>query len=56
MGKVPAFHSVNEGKKPAKAQVHHTNDTQCAPGRDIPKNERRSGTGGYRLCEHCAKL
>ena len=56
MGKVAPFHSVREKNKPASERVHHTNDTQCAPGRDIPKHERVDGTGGYRICEHCAKL
>jgi hypothetical protein len=56
MANVPAFYSVNEAQKPAANRVHHTNDTTCAPGRDIPKHERKQGTGGYRLCEHCAKL
>jgi hypothetical protein len=54
MAKVSPFYSVNEGNKPAGQQVHHNDDT-CPPGRDIPQNERRVGTGGYRLCEDCAK-
>jgi hypothetical protein len=52
MAKVPAFYSVNEVSKPADKRVHH-NDNTCAPGRDIPLNERRTGTGGYRLCDIC---
>jgi hypothetical protein len=52
MAKVPAFHSINESAKPAAHRVYH-NETQCAPGRDIPVSERRPGTGGYRLCEKC---
>lgn len=54
MAKVPAFYSVNEVKKPAQNRVYH-NDDACPPGRDIPANERRPGTGGYRLCEGCQK-
>lgn len=54
MPKVPAFHSVNEAKKPAANRVHH-NNSACAPGRDIPKHERRDGTGGYRLCDVCTE-
>ncbi len=49
---VASFYSINEAKKPAAKQVHHNNN-KCAPGRDIPAHERRSGTGGYRLCEKC---
>jgi hypothetical protein len=54
MTKVAEFYSINEGKKPAADRVHH-NNSACAPGRDIPQNERQSGTGGYRLCDDCAK-
>jgi hypothetical protein len=52
MATEPDFYSANEGKKPAVARRYH-NNTDCAPGRDIPKNERRSGTNNYKLCEHC---
>ncbi|MGA2920078.1 MAG: hypothetical protein ABSE28_03165 [Candidatus Sulfotelmatobacter sp.] len=50
--KVSAYYSVNEAKKPATKQVHHT-DADCKAGRDIPQNERRAGTGGYRHCDDC---
>lgn len=53
--KVAEFYSVNETKKPATQRVHHNNNA-CPPGRDIPQNERRAGTGNYRLCEDCARL
>ncbi len=49
---VPAFYSVNEANKPKP--VHH-NNSACAPGRDIPQSERRSGTGGYPLCQDCTR-
>jgi hypothetical protein len=55
MSKVPAFHSVNEVKKPAHLRVHHDNGA-CPPGRDIPAHERRPGTGDYRLCDDCSAL
>jgi len=54
MPKVPEFYSVNEVNKPAADRVHH-NNSACPPGRDIPQNERRQGTGGYRLCQDCIK-
>lgn len=54
MAKVAVFYSVNEVKKPVHLRVHH-NDNTCPPGRDIPQNERRPGTGGYRLCDDCAR-
>ena len=53
--KVAPFHSVNEAAKPAGNRVHHDNGA-CRPGQDIPYTERRSGTGGYRLCEICDDL
>ena len=55
MPSVAAFYSINEGSKPADKRVHH-NNSACPPGRDIPQNERRNGTGGYRLCDDCARL
>ena len=48
------FYSINEVKKPAALRVHHDNSA-CPPGRDIPQNERKSGDGGYRLCDDCIK-
>ncbi len=50
-----AFHSINEAAKPAANRVYHDNSA-CRPGQDIPHNERRSGTGGYRLCDVCKPL
>jgi hypothetical protein len=55
VSKIAAFYSVNEANKPAGNRVHHDNNT-CRPGQDIPPDERRSGTGGYRLCEICDDL
>jgi hypothetical protein len=52
MAQTPAFHSINEVKKPANHRVHH-NNSACPPGRDIPNWERKPGTGGYRLCDDC---
>jgi hypothetical protein len=50
--KVSVYYSVNEATKPKDKQVHHT-DADCKAGRDIPQNERRAGTGGYRHCNDC---
>ena len=52
---VSPFYSVNEVNKPASERVHHNNNA-CVPGKDIPQNERRTGTGNYRLCEKCDDL
>ena len=49
------FYSVNETLKPLSRRVHHNNNA-CPPGRDIPHHERRTGTGGYRLCDDCTNL
>src|ERR1022692_332147 len=55
MPRVAAFHSVNEKKKPPERRVHHNNGG-CPSGSEIPRNERVSGSGGYRLCMHCKNL
>jgi hypothetical protein len=55
MPQVYAFYSINEIEKPATKRVHH-NNSACPPGRDIPQNERRQGTGNYRLCQDCNNL
>jgi hypothetical protein len=55
MTTVPNFYSINEVNKPVGNRVYHNNNA-CPPGRDIPQNERRVGTGNYRLCEDCARL
>lgn len=52
---VPAFHSINEADKPAPTRVYH-NNVLCRPGHDIQADERRNGTGGYRLCDDCKRL
>lgn len=52
MSRVAPFYSVNEAKKRPEHRVYHV-DTSCKAGRDIPLSERRSGTGGYRLCRDC---
>jgi hypothetical protein len=52
MPKVAEFYSVNEINKPVEKRVYHDN-SPCAPGRDIPQNERRAGKGGYRRCDVC---
>ena len=51
----PEFFSISEVTKPATHRVHHNNSV-CPPGRDIPRNERLDGTGGYRLCDVCTRL
>ncbi len=55
MPRTSAFYSVNEEKKAADKRVHHDNNA-CRPGQDIPQNERRPGTNGYRQCLDCKKL
>lgn len=55
MPKVPDFYSINEADKLALNRVYHDNGA-CPLGRRIPPNERRPGTGGYRLCDDCKKL
>jgi hypothetical protein len=40
MSKVPSFHSISELLKPVIDRVYHNNEA-CAPGREVPANERR---------------
>jgi len=55
MPSTATFYSINEVTKPPANRVHH-NNSACPPGRDIPQNERRSGTNGYKLCNDCQRL
>lgn len=55
MPSTATFYSVNEAEKPAANRVYH-NNSQCGPGREIPQNDRRNGSNGYRLCDDCEKL
>jgi len=45
------WHSVRTTDRP----VYHDN-TSCTEGNNIEQHYRRSGTGGRRQCEHCARL
>ena len=48
MPTVSPWHSVKE-------DVYH-NNTKCTEGNNIERENRREGTGGKRLCQHCARL
>lgn len=50
MAKVSPFHSAKPGTR-----VHH-NDNRCTEGNNIESYNRRSGTGGHPLCDHCRRL
>jgi len=50
MPKTSPWHS----SKP-EADVYH-NNTNCNTGNNIETENRRSGTGGKRLCSECADL
>ncbi len=52
---IQPFNSINEVKKLVDKRVYHNNN-KCPSGNDIPKKERREGTAGYRLCQHCKDL
>ncbi|ACZ21850.1 hypothetical protein Sked_19250 [Sanguibacter keddieii DSM 10542] len=45
---VGAYHSTNQ----SDPDVHHIYD-DCPSGQQIPAGNRRDGTGGWRICEHC---
>lgn len=51
MAKVGAFHSVKLGTP----RVYH-NDDKCTEGNNIESYNRRSGTDGRPLCDHCRRL
>ena len=51
MAKVSPFHSAKQSDR----NVYHDND-DCTEGNNIEQENIRSGTGGYPLCEHCARL
>ena len=55
MPSIAAFYSENEVKKPPEKRVHH-NNSKCPSGNDIPKNERKPGNGGHRVCMRCKQL
>jgi len=48
--RISPFHSKLPGTK-----VHHNNN-KCTLGNNIESYNRRSGTGGYPLCNLCKKL
>jgi len=48
--RVAPFYSILPG-----IRVHHNNN-QCTEGNGIEARNRRLGTGGYPLCEHCKRL
>ena len=58
MTKVPDFYSINEAKKLATERRYHNNGA-CAPGRDIPDQEKKFGKGPstevYELCGKCVE-
>jgi hypothetical protein len=49
--KVSPYHSSD----PTDPDVYHDHDN-CPSGQQIPKKNRRPGTGGHRRCKHCVKL
>lgn len=47
--RVSPYYSIN----PDDPDVYHVYD-DCVSGKQIPPENKRSGTNGYRLCKHCA--
>jgi hypothetical protein len=50
MAKTSPWHSSKEKDGP------YHNNTSCTEGNNIEKENRREGTGGKKLCTHCARL
>lgn len=48
MAKVSPFHAE-------KSSVHH-NNSSCTEGNNIETKNKKDGTGGKPLCDHCKKL
>jgi hypothetical protein len=46
--RVQPYYSIN----PTDPDVHHVHDT-CRSGQQIPAQNKRQGTNGYRLCHTC---
>lgn len=40
---------------PSQNSVHH-NQRECPVGAAIPKENKKFGTNGYKLCKDCAKI
>jgi hypothetical protein len=52
---VDPFHSAKEEAKPAETRRWH-DQSDCGSGKEIPKGDRRPGTGGYTRCQECKDL
>lgn len=50
MPTVKPWHSILPGTN------RYHNNTRCTEGNNIEARNRREGTGGHSLCEHCARL
>lgn len=46
--KVAPYYSTH----PSDPDVHHNHDN-CPSGQQIPQQNKRPGTNGYPLCQHC---
>ena len=55
MARVANFYSTAQVKIPPEYRVYH-NDDACLIALDIPDFERRPGTNGYLICNHCEML
>jgi hypothetical protein len=40
----------------APEKKHEHNNSSCTEGNNIESKNKRSGMGGYPLCQHCARL
>lgn len=49
--RVNAYHSINL----ADPDVYHVYN-ECPSGQQIPEKNRRTGTNGWPLCDHCKAI
>jgi len=49
-----AYHTTSREYPPSHRDVYHTDDA-CPYGSEIKASHRQDGTGGRKLCSHCAE-
>jgi hypothetical protein len=55
MAKVAAYHSISPEDMQRQRYVHHDHD-DCPTGKQIKRENWRSGTGNFSRCDDCIRL
>ena len=53
MSRLAPFHSLNESRK---GDPRYHTDSACDQAREILRDDRRDGSGGFFQCKQCAAL